>query len=260
MVAAAEEVQVVAPEQHQLHGDGGARRAAVHGAQRRGDAAQLLAAGPQHRPQRATTEKPYAIAIPEKQDDRRRLAAARQPPARARRSRSRGRATPFKVKEGDFPAGTFLVRMDQPYRGFALDLLTPQKYPGGQGALRRLRRRGLGAAREPRRGGQADRGRGGTAGAADAGHRARAPTRARSRATAPVYLLRDTGQEALLAARVRLARFKVEAAEKPFGSGGQDYPRGLLDHRRPARAARRPRRRRRRARPRLRPGRAAPPT
>ena len=40
------------------------------------------------------------------------------------------------------------------------------------------------------------------------------------------YLLRDTGQEALLAARVRLAKFKVEAAEKSFGSGGQDYPAG----------------------------------
>ena len=35
----------------------------------------------------------------------------------------------FKLKAGDFPAGTYLVRMDQPYRGYALDLLTPQKYP-----------------------------------------------------------------------------------------------------------------------------------
>ena len=33
------------------------------------------------------------------------------------------------MKEGEYPAGTFVVRMDQPYRGFALDLLTPQKYP-----------------------------------------------------------------------------------------------------------------------------------
>src|SRR6185503_8947384 len=40
------------------------------------------------------------------------------------------------------------------------------------------------------------------------------------------YLVRDTGQEALLAARARLARFKVEAAEKPFSAGGVDYPAG----------------------------------
>jgi hypothetical protein len=40
------------------------------------------------------------------------------------------------------------------------------------------------------------------------------------------YLVRDTGQEALLAARVRLGRFKVEAAEKPFSAGGAEYPAG----------------------------------
>ncbi len=33
------------------------------------------------------------------------------------------------VKDGTFPAGTYLVRLDQPYRSFALDLLLPQKYP-----------------------------------------------------------------------------------------------------------------------------------
>src|SRR4029450_8582521 len=39
----------------------------------------------------------------------------------------------FKVKEGDYPAGTYVVRMDQPYRGYALDLLLPQKDPGDKG-------------------------------------------------------------------------------------------------------------------------------
>ena len=43
---------------------------------------------------------------------------------------------------------------------------------------------------------------------------------------AGVYLVRDSGQEALLAARVRLAGFKVEAAEKAFSAGGKDYPAG----------------------------------
>jgi len=74
------------------------------------------------------SDKPYAIAIPEKQDDKRRLARLvnllREHGIEVSRAEE-----PFKVKEGDFPAGTFLVRMDQPYRGYALDLLTPQKYP-----------------------------------------------------------------------------------------------------------------------------------
>jgi len=41
-----------------------------------------------------------------------------------------------------------------------------------------------------------------------------------------VYLLRDTGQNALLAARVRLGRAKVEAAEESFEHGGTHYPAG----------------------------------
>src|SRR5262249_18768099 len=40
------------------------------------------------------------------------------------------------------------------------------------------------------------------------------------------YVIRDTGQEALLAARARLARFKVAIAERPFSAGGADYPAG----------------------------------
>ena len=42
----------------------------------------------------------------------------------------------------------------------------------------------------------------------------------------PVYLLKDDGQEALLAARYRLASYNVEIAERPFRSGNQDYPAG----------------------------------
>ncbi len=42
----------------------------------------------------------------------------------------------------------------------------------------------------------------------------------------PVFLLKDTGQEALLAVRNRLAEFRVEIAEKPFKSGAAEYPAG----------------------------------
>ena len=42
----------------------------------------------------------------------------------------------------------------------------------------------------------------------------------------PVFLLRDTGQEGVLAARYRLADLRVEIASEPFVVGGIDYPRG----------------------------------
>ena len=42
----------------------------------------------------------------------------------------------------------------------------------------------------------------------------------------PVFLLKDTGQEGLLAFRARLAAFKVEIAEKAFKAGDKDYPAG----------------------------------
>ena len=129
------------------------------------------------------------------------------------------------MKEGEYPAGTFVVRMDQPYRGFALDLLTPQKYPADKApydayddvawalpvalgidskAIEDETVRGVKLSPVAER--VAYKGQVG----GDAG----------------VYLIRDSGQEGLLAARVRLAGFKVEAAEKSFSAGGKDYPAG----------------------------------
>jgi hypothetical protein len=170
------------------------------------------------------SEKPYAIAIPEKQDDKKRLARLVNLLREHGIEVSRAQGA-FKVKEGDYPAGTFVVRLDQPYRGFALDLLTPQKYPADKApwdayddvawalpvalgvevkaiedeAVRQV-------ALDPV-----------TAPVVYKGELA---------GEAACYLVRDTGQEALLAARVRLAGFKVEAAEQGFASGGKDYPAG----------------------------------
>ena len=39
----------------------------------------------------------------------------------------------FTVKEGAFGAGTYVVRLDQPYRNYAVDLLTPQDFPKNGG-------------------------------------------------------------------------------------------------------------------------------
>ena len=173
---------------------------------------------------RGQTEKPYAIAIPEKQDDARRLAEMVNL-LRAHGIEVHRAGQAFKVAEGEFPAGTYLVRMDQPYRGYALDLLTPQKYPADKApyepyddvswalpvalgvdvqAIADESVRGVAATlmAEP---------------LVPAG---------RVAGDGALYLLKDTGQEGLLAARVRLARFKVEAAEKAFTAAGVDYPAG----------------------------------
>jgi hypothetical protein len=173
---------------------------------------------------RGETEKPYAVAIPEKQDDRRRLARLvnllREHGIEVQRAQEA-----FKVQEGDYPAGTFLVRMDQPYRGFALDLLLPQKYPIDKAPWEAYDDVAwalpvsLGVETRP---------------IEDPAVRSvkvapvtdRVAYRGQLSSDAGVYLVRDSGQEALLAARVRLAGFKVDAAEKAFSAGGRDYPAG----------------------------------
>ncbi len=174
--------------------------------------------------QRGRTDKPYAVALPEQQDDRRRLAALVNLLRAHGIEVSRAREA-FKVKEGEYPAGTFLVRMDQPYRGYALDLLLAQKYPIdkapfdpydvvawalpfsfgvdvkpiGDEAVRQVP---LDPVSTLVTYAGAINGDGG------------------------VFLVRDRGQEGMLAARTRLAGFAVEAAEKPFSAGGRDYRAG----------------------------------
>jgi hypothetical protein len=174
--------------------------------------------------QKGETEAPFAVALPEDQDDRRLLASLvnllRAHGIEVVRARD-----PFTVKEGSFPAGTYLVRMDQPYRSYALDLLTPQKYPAETAPYAPYDDvawslptaygiRSVPIADPSVRQAAADP--------------VTAPARfeATPPSEGPVYLVRDRGQEALLAARVRLARFKIDAAEAPFGSGGVDYPAG----------------------------------
>jgi hypothetical protein len=127
------------------------------------------------------------------------------------------------LKEGTFPAGTYVVRLDQPYRNYAVDLLTPKFYPKdatepyddiswelpanyhlsviaiADAAVRQ-------ATLEP----------------------ITAPPHAAGRVAGegPAYVLKDSGQEGLLEARFRLARLKLEIAEQPFSAAGVEYPRG----------------------------------
>ena len=127
------------------------------------------------------------------------------------------------IAEGSFPSGTYVVRLDQPYRNYAVDLLTPQRYPkdGGEpyddvswelpayyhlqvtatadAAIRDATLTALSAAPQPH------------------GH---------VTGTGPVYILKDSGQEGLFEARYRLARFKLNIAEHPFVLGEATYPPG----------------------------------
>jgi hypothetical protein len=174
--------------------------------------------------EKGRSESPFAIAIPEDQTDRGRLASMINLLRAHGIEVSRARA-PFTTKEGNFAAGTFLVKLDQPYSGYAKDLLLPQKFPIEKTTWEPYDDVGwaLPVAFELEARSLADpivksvetelvsaevAYPGGVTGAG------------------PVFLLRDTGQVAILAARARLKGFTVEAAEAPFTSGGVSYPAG----------------------------------
>ncbi len=173
--------------------------------------------------QKGVKGNPYAFAIPEDQGDRRRVAEMVKLLMTHGIEVSRASAA-FKVEEGEFAAGTYVVRLDQPYRNYAVDLLVPQEFPPdtpyepyddvswslsvhyGVEAKRIDDAKVKDAVLTP----------------IPAGFE----TQGKVSGVGPVFLLKDTGQEALLALRNRLAAFKVEIAEKPFKSGTADYPAG----------------------------------
>jgi hypothetical protein len=167
-------------------------------------------------------EPPYAYLIPEDQGDRKRVAdmVGRLLAQRIEVGRTQKAIT---VKEGNFPPGTYVVRLDQSYRNYAVDLLSPQVFPKDKGepyddvswefpanfhlvaipiADASIRSVALAALKE------APQPAGNVSG------------------SGPVFLLKDTGQESLFAARYRLARFDVEIAEHPFDVGGEGFPAG----------------------------------
>ena len=169
-------------------------------------------------------DPPFAVAIPEKQNDRRCLAQLvnllRAHGIEVGRSRNA-----FTVEEGSFPAGTYLVRMDQPYRSYALDLLIAQKFPADKTPYEPYDDVGwalpfsLGVEVTPIED-EAVRRVESQSVSEDVTYRGEV------RGQGSVYLIKDTGQEALLAARARLADFDAEAAEQPFSLDGEEYPAG----------------------------------
>jgi hypothetical protein len=127
------------------------------------------------------------------------------------------------LKEGTYPAGTYVVRLDQPYRDYAVDLLTDQFYPKDAPEAyddiswsfpAHYHLRVLPTADPQVR-------------AAPLTLLTQAPHVAGVVSGAgPTFLLKDTGQEGLLEARYALGRFRVAIAEHAFSVGGEEYPPG----------------------------------
>jgi hypothetical protein len=175
-----------------------------------------------HSYHRGLEQPPFGFVIPPGQGDPARVAQLVSLLIRQGIEVGRARDA-ITLKEGTFPAGSYVVRLDQPFRDYAVDLLTPQDYPKDAGEayddvswelpahyhlaviatadsrVRDLALTPLEAATTPP---------GAVAG------------------EGPVFVLKDTGQEGLLEARYALARFKVAIAERPFTVAGTEYPAG----------------------------------
>lgn len=173
--------------------------------------------------QKGLREKPYAYVIPANQPDRRRVT---QMINRLRNQRIEvgTLSADTRLDEGDFSGGDFIVHMDQPYRNFALDVLEPQYFPSetehlpyddmswaypvgfGVQAVRIEDERVKQTASE----------------LLQENAKARGTVDGRG----PIYLLREQGQESLLAARFRLSESTVVIAEQAFTAGKINYPAG----------------------------------
>ncbi|HEX4966628.1 MAG TPA: M14 family zinc carboxypeptidase [Thermoanaerobaculia bacterium] len=176
--------------------------------------------------EKGKTEAPYAWIFPPgapEQRDPARLAYLLNH-LRQQRIEIHRLSQELKIGTKSWPAGSYAVRMDQPYRDAAVTFLEEQKFPAdepnrpyddvawtwtllyGVAGEPVADRKVLDAPMEPVTADVAIQG--GVAGAGD------------------VFLLRDTGQTALLEARVLLGTHQVDAAEVPFTAGGESYPAG----------------------------------
>jgi hypothetical protein len=165
---------------------------------------------------------PFAYVIPPDQGDPARVAQLVQR-LMAQHIEVMQSSDTLRLKEGVFPAGSYVVRLDQPYRNYAVDLLSPQMFPkdGGEPyddvswelpahyhldafptadpAIRSISLQLRNETTIP-------------AGSV--------------RGTGHAFVLQDTGQESLLPARYRLASFEIRVARRSFHVGDQEYPAG----------------------------------
>jgi len=173
--------------------------------------------------EKGRTEAPYAWVFPPEQRDPARLAYLVDQ-LRQQRIEVRRLTAEAKLGAKTWPAGTWVVRMDQPYRNLAVNLLEEQKFPAdepnppyddvawtwpllyGVAGEPVTDKKIFDAAMEPV--------------AADV------VAEGKVEGAGEIFLLRDTGQTSLLAARVLLGTNQVDAAETAFTAGGVSYPAG----------------------------------
>jgi hypothetical protein len=165
---------------------------------------------------------PYAYLIPADQGDRKRVADMVGRLVEQQIEVGRAQSA-IRVAEGNFPAGTYVVWLDQPYRNYAVDLLSPQIFPKDKGEPYDDVSWEFPANFHLEAEATADTAVKSVALTALTGTPQPAGTVA---GAGPVFLLRDTGQEELFAARYRLSGFDVEVAERGFREGGADFPAG----------------------------------
>lgn len=173
--------------------------------------------------EKGKTEAPYAWMFSPEQRDSGRLAYLIDQ-LRLHRIEVHRLTADLKLGERVWPSGTFVVRMDQPYRNAAINFLEEQKFPAdepnepyddvawtwpllyGVEGSSVADRKVLDAAMEPVNG--------------------ETPLGSRVEGAGDVFLLRDTGQTSLLRARLLLGSHQVDAAERAFEAGGVSYPPG----------------------------------
>jgi len=173
--------------------------------------------------QRGLSQPPHAYVIAPDQGDRRRVAQMVNRLLAQRIEVGRA-AEPFSIGEDSFPAGSYVVQLDQPYRNYAVDLLEPQWFPPD---AEYQPYDDVSWALPVHYGVEVQR--------IDDPHvldlvfekvADELEPSGRVHGAGPVYLLRDRGQEALLAARYRLKDFQIEIAESGFRIGDAEYTAG----------------------------------
>ena len=175
-----------------------------------------------HSYRKGLDEAPFGFVIPDGQGDPTRVAQLVGRLLTLGIEVQRATST-LTLKEGSWPAGTYVVRLDQPYRNYAVDILAPQSFPKDapesyddiSWAFPAHYHLSVTATADPQLRAAP------LAPLTEAPHIAGAVTGA-----GPVFLLKDSGQEGLLEARYALRRFRVAIAEHAFSVAGTDYPAG----------------------------------
>src|SRR5476649_2092031 len=163
---------------------------------------------------------PFAFLIPEDQGDPRRVAQLVERLLAQHIEVSRARSA-LKLKDGKYPAGTYVVRLDQPYRNYAVDLLTPQEYPKDGSEPYDDVSWELPAHYHLQALATTDA----SVRSSDLINLTEAPhASGKVAGSGAFYILKDTGQEGLLEARYRLAAFNIDIAEYAFAVRSVDYP------------------------------------